>query len=252
LHQLIQRVILVIEVGKMKQNRTTLLSLLFVLCAPSTSTFFPRSNFEKKFQANEPAGAIAYSLNDEKFLKELVSLKEAKDMEYRTIENYNQEVNEVLCENHPSPSTCFSTVCEYTAGNIWFLPRAGVKFREKMAIKQVSTENHQATVECEADFFDGKKWINCAKTTCKINSRTIPLDKKECVDVIFQHHHQKLSDGFCDNPFELQLDVKTNLMIRLPLIAGRVSKMINSTFQDAVASFVRNHHGIPPNAFKVV
>lgn len=233
----------------MKRNRTTFLSLLCVLlCAPSTSSFFPRSNFEK-YQVNEPAGAIARSLNDEKFLKELVSLKAAKDMEYRTIHNYEQKVNEVECENQPSPSTCFSTVCEYTAGNVWFLPQTGVKFREKMAIKQVSTENHQAIVECEADFFNGKKWVNCAKTTCEINSKSLP---KEYLNVNFQHGHQKLGDDFSDNPFEVQLDVKTNLMIRLPVIAGKVSKMINSTFQDAVSSYVRNHHGIPSNAFTVV
>merc|ERR1712232_528023 len=118
-------------------------------------------------------------------------------------------------------------------GTLWFLAKSGIKFRETMVIKNISSDEHKAVVECNADYYNGKKWIRCATTTCSIRSQESEVVKLTS----FGHTGPR-------NSFDFELDIKTKILMRLPGISGQIAKKINSTFQDAVATFISNHHGI--------
>lgn len=197
------------------------------------------------------AGPIASSMNGLTFLQELVALKAATNTEYkmsRPLQQQNRQRKKInghsfrildcLSSSDTSNSMRAHMVasCEYS-GDLWFLPR-GVKFRETVLVKGISDDEKRAIVECSSDYHNGKRWVRCVKTTCEIDTTTIATIDNDESDTVGQ----------------LRMAVSSNVKVRLPVpgINGKIERMINSTFQNALVAFVRNYHGIESNSFILV
>lgn len=232
-----------IRIVTMPKRETSRLSykqifLLFValvsFVTPSSSSLSQTFAAKNSDVVNLPTQAIASSLNQAAFLKELVSLKNAENTEYQIVQRESDNYSS-SCENRISSPECISSVCEYT-GTLWFFRKAEVKFRETITVQKIPHDEQPAIVECRADFYNGKKWIECATTVCEINSKNsfdeglnIPGDTQQ-------------------NNIDVQFKIKTDLLIRLPGISGQVAKKINNTFKDAVVAFMGNRHGLPKSS----
>ena len=247
--------------------------LFILLYLPSSLCLHVTSNSSHSNEDYPPVREIARSLNEEAFLKALVSLKDGSNMRYKTIPraqglmdactskiNHDDVGNSKVDILSDSPE-CLSAICEYT-GTLWFFRKAGIKFREIMSIKNISPDEQQALVECQAEYHNGKRWVECARTTCEILSGDVgnkcslqsrneeTKSKNQNFPAVAHISPVDNMQAFCNsnsvnNNMDLKLNVKTNVLINLPGISGQVAKKINSTFQDAVISFIRNRHSVP-------
>lgn len=201
-----------------------LTTLFFCLAlAPCAANFFSGS-LPFKRESSIQAGSLALSMNGESFLHELLILKDATNIKY-AISHQNKSSKLLNCL--PSNSEC-SASCEYS-GNLWFLPK-GIAFRETMVVKGISKDENRAILECSSDYHNGKKWIQCARTTCEIESSDETEGKK------------------------LRMVIKSDLLVRLPIpgIGNQVAKMISSTFQNAAVAFFQSQHGMNAEAIALL
>lgn len=190
---------------------------------------------------------IADSVNSESFLRELVALKAAENVEYKSrllISDANNKCSSLQTQSECIASGIYSvkdhsSFCEYT-GKLWFLRASGTKFRESMIVKDVDMQTHHATIECNSDYFSGKKWVECSKVV---------------VNVDFGPSYNPGAIGNNNNREGLiKLNIKSDLLVRIPVpgVTGKVNKMISSTFKDALTSFFKSHHGVGPEQLAFV
>eukprot|EP00956_Cyclotella_meneghiniana_P020573 scaffold36478_cov69-Cyclotella_meneghiniana.AAC.14 len=114
------------------------------------------------------------------------------------------------------------TVAEYT-GQLWFLNKHGIQFREIINVVSVSPDGNLATVECNTEYYNGRKWISCSKVICEFSSHLGEGDNS----------HQEREWGI-----KILLDCELLVWLPLPRAAERkVREKIRSIFESVVIDF---------------
>jgi hypothetical protein len=76
-----------------------------------------------------------------------------------------------------SPSLKHETVAEYI-GQLWFINKSGIRFRETIKIVAISSDGRSSTVECNTEYHNGSKWISCSKIICELTSHAHDEDRR--------------------------------------------------------------------------
>ena len=201
--------------------------------------------------------SAAKSMNSVAFLKELVKLKNTKDVMFYTDniarnsigsattifseEQVYDKVHPIAAPSRsfikeamfikfirPKPSNhhdlentmSFRTTCEYT-GILWFLSKTGIRFRETVRILNICNTRKSSSVECITQYKSGSNWIECSKVICTFTRpRSSGRSKVK----------------------RIEMRVATELLARIPLpgLAGKAIKNnINFAFQKAAIEFFR-------------
>lgn len=204
------------------------------------------------YRSNKDVISAAQAMNSVAFLSELVKLKDTSDVKFYvggTSSNGNEHDDrntgissepkaasqflrrirggfsaagmqrhlkgeeDVTIKTDTTSSRCklATTSTEYT-GNLWFMPKKGVRFQETVSISNISKDGSSAVVECVTKYRRSGRWVDCSKVICKLSS------VEQGIDIV--------ADSI--------------VLVRLPLpgVAGKaVRSKISSSFETAAATF---------------
>lgn len=123
-----------------------------------------------------------------------------------------------------SPCPKHETVAEYV-GQLWFLNKNGIRFRETIKIVAISSDGRSSTVECNTEYHNGSKWIRCSRIICELTSHAHDGDRS------LQHHKEALR-------VEMTLDCELFVWLPLPHAAKQgVMNKISSVFESVALEF---------------
>lgn len=193
----------------------------------STPNHNPRDNHTiqtNNIQSNE----VAYAMNSISFLEKLVALKNVVDVTYySSIKpsslNHFDNIDAVvrMRSSFPMEEDSKESSCEYT-GRLWFMLNKGIRFREIVRVKSISTDGSSATIECHTQMMNGSgendSWKNCSKVSCQVTSSE-------------------------KNPDVVGLICQSELLVPIPLpgFAKRsIRQKIESTFISAATTFLQS------------
>ena len=116
----------------------------------------------------------------------------------------------------------YETVAEYT-GQLWFLNKHGIQFREIINVVSVSPDGKSATIECHTEYYNGRIWISCSKIICEFTSHLREGGNSQ----------QETECGV-----KMLLDCELLVWLPLPRAAERkVREKISSIFESVVIDF---------------
>lgn len=123
-----------------------------------------------------------------------------------------------------NPCPTHETVAEYI-GQLWFLNKSGIRFRETMKVVAISPDGKSSTVECNTEYHNGSKWISCSKIICEFTSHSNDRDAEV----------RQNSD---DLGVKMKLDCELLVWLPLPNAAKNgVKNKISSVFESVALDF---------------
>ncbi len=137
-------------------------------------------------------------------------------------------------------SSCpkYETVSEYV-GRLWFLPdnKGGIKFRETVKVTSLSADGNSSTVECNTQYHNGSKWVDCSKIICRFLS--IPSIRGGGDES--SNSGGKFSQmGGEDKNTKVSMTLDCELLVWLPLpraATKAVKKKISAVFENVAINF---------------
>lgn len=131
----------------------------------------------------------------------------------------------------------YVTTSEYT-GRLWFLPDStgGIKFRETIKVVSLAADGKSSTIECNTQYHNGKRWVDCSRIVCRFLSVSLLHDKDQ--DDRSSLQSQKRNNVQDDEQVEMSLDSELLVWLPLPGPASRaVQKKISSVFKTVATDF---------------
>lgn len=124
-----------------------------------------------------------------------------------------------------NPCPKHETVAEYV-GQLWFLNKGGIKFRETIKVVAISSDGRSSTVECNTEYHNGEKWISCSKIICE-----------------FRTHRYDEIEGISknDGSVGVKMHLTCELLVWLPLPSAAkkgVRNKISSVFKNVALEFL--------------
>jgi len=234
------------------------LFLLFTAAAASARTslavFVPLPNpatTKSRFYSSSLSSTTEYAaaaMNSVAFLEKMIAEKNTADVKFYHAPPRNE--NEHLKDDdsllvpitsdedddkrneHPRS---FETIVEYT-GKLWFIPGGGVRFRETIWIEPEQQQDNGKSsliVHCDAQYHDGKTWVECSRVSCKF------AEENDCIAA------DKTKNSCSDNEegeerYGVDMTLDSDLLVKLPLpgpAARAFQKLIVRTFEKAAISY---------------
>lgn len=184
----------------------------------------PKANHEKSLKGVTTANASWTKLIPS-ILKQRLSIQD--DSANITNDNTYIPCSQPTSEwRIPNPCPKHETVAEYT-GQLWFLNKSGIRFRETIKIVSISPDGKSSALECNTEYHNGSKWVGCSKIICEFTS----------------HTNDNSSGSLQKNKNEigLKMSLDCELLVWLPLpnaATKGVRNKISSVFENVALQFL--------------
>lgn len=158
------------------------------------------------------------------FVKRMLSVSLHKEVNSNAVESSDFKCSKLsLSISNPCPK--HETVAEYI-GQLWFLNKRGIKFRETIKVVAISSDGRSSTVECHTEYNNGEKWISCSRIICEFRT----------------HTHNEIESSLKNNKSKgIKMHLNCELLVWLPLPSAAkkgVKNKISSVFEKVALEYL--------------
>jgi len=130
------------------------------------------------------------------------------------------------------------TVSEYV-GRLWFLSdnQGGIKFRETVRVISVADDGNSSAVECNTQYHNGSKWVDCSKIICRFSSIPSISGGGDETSLSGKELSPRGGEG---EGMKVSMNLDCELLVWLPLpkaATKAVTKKISSVFENVAINF---------------